>query len=53
MRAAEFSVIAGHFYKMGADEILPRYVLDFERDRILAKAHGGAVGGHYVGKTTA
>jgi len=25
-----FSVIAGHLYKMGSDEILRRYVLEFE-----------------------
>jgi len=28
----DFSVIAGHLYKMGGDEILRRYVPDFERD---------------------
>jgi len=28
-------------------------VPDFERNNILAEAHGGAVGGHYVGKVTA
>lgn len=37
---------------MGADEILRRYVLDFGRNSILAEAHGGVVGGHYVGKAT-
>ena len=25
---------------------------DFVRDRILAEAHGGAMGGHYAGKVT-
>ena len=38
---------------MGADEILHRYVLKYEWDNILPKAHGGATGGHYVGKATA
>lgn len=47
-----FSIIAGHFYKMGVDEILRWYVPDFERNSILAEAHGGAAGGHYVGKVT-
>eukprot|EP00253_Pinus_taeda_P034820 PITA_34820 len=28
-------------------------MLDFERDNILAEAHGGAKGGHYAGKTIA
>ena len=26
----DFSVIAGHLYKMGNDEILRRYILEFE-----------------------
>jgi len=34
-------VIAGHLYKMGNDKILRKYVLEFERGQILAKAHGG------------
>ena len=49
----DFLVNAGHLYKMGIDEILRRYVLEFERASILAKAHGGVVGGHYIGKVTA
>jgi len=42
VRTTDFSVIVGHLYKMGIDEILRRYVPDFERDRILAEAHGVA-----------
>jgi len=53
MRAIDFSVIVGHLYKTGADEILQRYVPDFYRNSILTKAHGGAVGGHYARKATA
>jgi len=34
---------------MGIDEILRRYVPKFERTSILAEAHGGVAGGHYVG----
>jgi len=52
VRTTDFSIIAGHLYKMGADEILQRYVPDFERDRILVEAHGGVVGGHYASKAT-
>lgn len=51
--ARNFSIIARHLYKMGADKILQRYVLNFEKDNILAEAHGGAVGGNYVGKAIA
>ena len=47
-----FSIIVGHLYKMGLDEILRHYVPDFELSSILAEAHGGAVGGHCVGKAT-
>lgn len=42
VHVANFLVIAGHLYKMGADEILQRYVSDFECDSILFEAHGGA-----------
>jgi ferredoxin len=38
---------------MGADNIPRRYVLEHERPRILAEAHEGIIGGHYVGKVTA
>ena len=34
--AAYFSVITGHLYKMGSDEILRHYVPDFERNSVLA-----------------
>ena len=44
-----FSVIVGNLYKMGTDEILRRYVPEFERSSILVDAHGGTAGGHYVG----
>lgn len=48
VHTTEFSVIAGHFYKMGLDEILRCYVPDFERNSIIVEAHGGAAGGNYV-----
>lgn len=47
-----FLVIVGHLYKMGTDEILRRYVQDFERHSILAEANGGVAGGHYAHKAT-
>ena len=52
VRAADYQLIAGHLYKMGADNILRRCVLEHERPRILAKAHEGIDGGHYAGKYT-
>ena len=53
VRAADFTLIAGQLYKMGPDEILPRCVIEHENPLILAEAHSGAAGGHYVGKATA
>jgi len=53
VHAAYFSFIPGHLYKMGSDELLRRYVLDFERRSILVDAHWGIVGGHYAGRATA
>ena len=50
---ADFTTIAGHLYKMCNDEILQRYVPEFERGQILVEAHGGVTGGHYMGHTTA
>lgn len=52
VHTTDFSVIAGHLYKMGSDEILRCYVPDFEHNRILAESHEGVVGGNYVGKAT-
>ena len=53
VRTTYFSVIAGHLYKMGNDEILRRYVPEFERGRILMEVNGGVAGGHYAGHVTA
>jgi hypothetical protein len=52
VRAADYQLIARHLYMMGADNILRRCVLEQERPRILAEAHEGIVGVHYVGKYT-
>jgi len=38
---------------MGTDEILRRYVPEFERSKILMDAHGGVTGGHYPGREIA
>jgi hypothetical protein len=39
VRAANFSIIFGHLYKMGPDEILRRFVMEEERPLILVEAH--------------
>jgi hypothetical protein len=53
VRAADYQLIAGHLYKLGADNILRRCVMEHECPIILAEAHEGIVGGHYAGKATA
>lgn len=47
-----FSFIVRHFYNMGADEILRRYVPKHERHIVLVEAHGGVARRHYAGKAT-
>ena len=37
---------------MGLDEILQRYVLPQEHERVLEEAHDGIVGVHYGGEET-
>jgi hypothetical protein len=34
---ADYQLIAGHLYKMGADSILQRYMLEHEIPRVLEK----------------
>lgn len=50
IRAADFTVIVRHLYKMGNDEILCRYVLELEREKILDEAHSEVAGGHFSGR---
>jgi hypothetical protein len=50
---ADYQLIAGYLYKMGADNILIRWVLEHEIPRILAKSHEGIEGVNYEGKATA
>jgi hypothetical protein len=50
VRAADYRLIVGDLYKMGADNILRRCVLEHEKPRILAEAHEGIARGHYAGK---
>ena len=51
--AAYFQLIFVQLYNMGLDEVLRRYVLLHEHERILEEAHDGVTGGHYGGHTTA
>jgi hypothetical protein len=51
-RSAEYQLIVGQLYKMGADGILRRCAIECERNSILYETHEGIVGGHNVGKAT-
>jgi hypothetical protein len=50
VRVADYQLITGQLYKLGAYKILRRCVMEHERPIILAEAHEGIVGGHYEGK---
>jgi hypothetical protein len=52
VHVVDFSLIDGHLYKMGPDDILRRCVMEAERPLILAEAHESIAGGHYAGKET-
>ena len=51
IKDADYKLIAGHLYKLGADEILRRYVFYYEQPWVLSAKHG-VTGGHYAGKET-
>ena len=50
--AAYFTLIVGHLYKLGTDEILHRCVFNYKRPWVMSEAHVGVTGGHYAGKAT-
>jgi hypothetical protein len=52
VRDANDQLITCHLYKLGADNILIRCVMEHERPVILIEAHEGIVVGHYAGKAT-
>ena len=52
VRAADYTLIAGHLYKLGADEVLRCCVFEYERPWVMSEAHASVAGGHYVGKET-
>jgi hypothetical protein len=53
VKVADYQLIKGNLYKMGADSILRRCVMEHERPRILEEAHEGIAGGNYAGKVIA
>ena len=53
VKAADFTLIAGHLYKLGPDEVLRRCVMLHEKKAIIREAHSGAAEGNFAGKSTA
>ena len=52
VKATDFTLITGHLYKLGPDEVLRRCVMLHEKDAIIREAHSGTAGGHFIGKPT-
>jgi hypothetical protein len=52
VRDADYQLIAGNLYKIGAENILRRCFMEHERPIILVKSHEGIVQEHYAGKAT-
>jgi hypothetical protein len=52
VKAVDYQLIVGNFYKLGVDGILRRCIPKHERTTILEEAHNEIVGEHYVGKAT-
>jgi hypothetical protein len=50
LKALDYQLIAGILYKLGADGILRRCVVEQEITTILEEVHNMIVGGHYAGK---
>ena len=53
VKVADFTLITGHLYKLGLDEVLRRCIMLHEKDAIIREVHLGTVGGHFAGKPTA
>jgi hypothetical protein len=52
VKGVDYQIIARNLYKLGADGILRRLVLEHERPMILSEAHEVISGGHYTCKET-
>ena len=43
VKAADFTLIIGHLYKLGPDEVLHICVMPHEKEAIIREAHSGTV----------
>ena len=46
IKAAHYTLITGHLYKLGADEILHHYVFEYERPWVMSESHACVAGGN-------
>ena len=53
VKATDFTLITGHLYKLGPDEVLRRCMMPHEKYAIIREAHSGTTGGHFAGKPIA
>ena len=50
VKASDYTLIMRQLYKLGPDEIIRRCVFYHERQWVMAEAHVGVSGGHYIKK---
>ena len=48
VKSVDYTLIAGHLYKLGVYEVLRRCVFYYERPWVMSEAHAGVVGGYYT-----
>ena len=46
IRDTDYTLIMGHLYKLGVDEVLHHCVFNYERPWVMSEAHDGVTGGH-------
>ena len=52
VKAIDYTLIYGHLYKLGTDEVLCHCVFNYEQPWVISEAHVGVEGGHYAGRET-
>ena len=52
VRAADYTLIMGHLYKLATDKVLRHCFFDYEQPWVMSEAYAGVTGEHYVGKAT-
>ena len=50
VKDSDYTLITGHLYKLGMDEILCRCVFYYEQPWVVSEAHASVARRHYAGK---